>query len=374
MISIQPVTTKKQRKQFVEFPLQLYKGNPYFVPPLYMDEMAIFKPTYVYADQCKSAFFLAYDDQGKVVGRIQGILQYACNTKRNQKTVRFTRFDAINDQQVANALFGAVEQWALDLGMDTVIGPLGYSDLEREGLLIEGFDHLSTFEEQYNYPYYQTLIENLGYVKDIDWVESQIFAPKQVDPRLERISSKMLQRYNLHIAKCKNIKQFIKKYADGMFAVLDTAYDHLYGTVPFTPPMRKMALNNFKLLLDARYISAIVDENDKVVTFGLVLPSIAKAVQKSGGRLTLPTIVRILKAKRKPEVVDFALVGVLPQYAGKGIVTAMICQAIDLLKESGVKYAETNLNLEDNYHIQNQWKNFEAHQHKRRRSFIKKLR
>ena len=353
--------------------MRLYKGNPYFVPPLYGDEKAMFTSKNIYNRTCEAVYYLAERD-GKTVGRIQGILQKQYNEINGTTKVRFTRFDCEDNAETARALFNAVEEWARSKNMTEVIGPLGFSDLDREGLLIEGFDYLSTFEEQYNYPYYQTLIENLGYVKDVDWVESQIFAPKQVDPRLERISSKMLQRYNLHIAKCKNIKQFIKKYADGMFAVLDTAYDHLYGTVPFTPPMRKMALNNFKLLLDARYISAIVDENDKVVAFGLVLPSIAKAVQKSGGRLTLPTIVRILKAKRKPEVVDFALVGVLPQYAGKGIVTAMICQVIDLLKESGVKYAETNLNLEDNYHIQNQWKNFEAHQHKRRRSFIKKLR
>ena len=159
MIEIKQVSTKKQRKQFVEFPLNLYKNNPNFVPPLYADEMAMFNKDYFYNDQAKSAFFLAYRD-GKVVGRIQGILQMAANEKWGQKRVRFTRFDAIDDQEVASALFNAVEEWGKSFGMTEIVGPLGYSDLEREGLLIEGFDHLATFEEQYNYAYYQNLVES----------------------------------------------------------------------------------------------------------------------------------------------------------------------------------------------------------------------
>ena len=168
MVIVKQVKTRKEQRQFVNFPLELYKDCEFFVPCLYMDELAMFKKNYVYNDQSESIFFNAYID-GKIVGRIQGILQHASNNKWKQKRVRFTRFDSIDNQEVANALFNAIETWAKEKGMTEIVGPLGYSDLEREGLLIEGFDQLSTFEEQYNYPYYQKLIENLGYVKEVDW-------------------------------------------------------------------------------------------------------------------------------------------------------------------------------------------------------------
>ena len=173
MIEIQEVKTGKQIKEFIEFPLRLYKNNPYFVPPLYSDEKSLFKDENVYAEQAESVFFLAVEN-GKTVGRIQGILQRVSNQKWGQKRVRFTRFDSINNQDVANALFAAVESWGREKGMNEIVGPLGYSDLDREGLLIEGFEELSTFEEQYNYPYYASLLENYGYQKEVDWVESKL--------------------------------------------------------------------------------------------------------------------------------------------------------------------------------------------------------
>ena len=151
MITVKAVKTKKEQKEFLDFPLKLYKNNPYYVPPLYSDEKKIFRSDYVYLDQSEAVYFNAYDDTGKIVGRISGILQRASNEKNNEKRVRFTRFDAVDDQRVADALFDAVEKWAKSKGMDTVCGPLGFSDLEREGLLIEGFNYLATFEEQYNY-------------------------------------------------------------------------------------------------------------------------------------------------------------------------------------------------------------------------------
>ena len=177
MIRIKEVTTKQEQKRFIDFPLELYKGNDCFVPPLYGDEKKMFKPDFVYNETCDISF-LAYDGE-RVVGRIQGIIQKDANRKNNEKRVRFNRFDAIDDQIVADALFAAVEEWALSKGMDTACGPLGFSDLEREGLLIEGFDQLSTFEEQYNAAYYQKLIENCGYEKEVDWTESKLYLPDE---------------------------------------------------------------------------------------------------------------------------------------------------------------------------------------------------
>ena len=173
MITIKEVQTKKEQKQFIDFPLRLYKDNPYFVPPLYGDEKSMFKKDFIYNDCCDIVNFLAFDDQ-EVVGRIQGIIQRAANEKNNEKRVRFTRFDAINSALVAEKLFEAIENWAKKKGMDTVCGPLGFSDLEREGMLVDGFDQLSTFEEQYNYDYYPKLVESLGYEKEVDWTESKI--------------------------------------------------------------------------------------------------------------------------------------------------------------------------------------------------------
>ena len=370
MVVVKEVKTKKEQKEFLNFPLNLYKDNEFFAPPLYMDEKKIFNKNYVYHDQCDDVFFNAYID-GKIVGRISGILQRVSNEKNNQKRVRFTRFDSIDDQEVADKLFEAVENWAKNLGMDTVCGPLGYSDLEREGLLIDGFEYMATFEEQYNYPYYQKLIENCGYVKEVDWVESRLFSPKEKDERLERLSELMLKRYKLHYGTAKNTRDFIKKYGDQIFAVLDETYENLYGTVPFTKGMKEMMISNFKLIINLNYVAVILDENEKVVCFGLCLPAIGKALQKSKGHLTIPALIKVLNAIKNPEVIDLALIGVLPEYRMKGVSSSLINEILKMLSNGKVKYAETNLNLETNANIQNQWKNFDAIQHKRRRSFVK---
>lgn len=372
MVIIKEVKTRKEIKEFVNFPLKMYKNNPYFVPPLYGDEIKIFSKNYVYNDTCEHVYFNAYENN-IMVGRISGIIQKSSNELRNEKRIRFTRFDAIDNQEVANALFEAVEKWGKQKGMDTICGPLGFSDLEREGLLIEGFNELSTFEEQYNFPYYQKLIENCGFVKEVDWVERKLYAPKQFDEKLEKVSNMMLDRLGLHIVKCKNIKTFLKKYADQIFGIIDLTYKDLYGTVPFSEGMKKMTLDNFALIINIDKVAAIVDKDDKVVCFGLCMPSIAKAVQKSQGHLTIPTLIRLLKSIKKPEIIDLCLFGVVPEYALKGVSSAITAHMMRVLCKGEIKYAETNLNLEDNFNIQNQWKRFDNVIHKRRRSFVKTL-
>ena len=370
MITIREVRTRSQRRAFVQFPLRLYKDNPCFVPPLYSDEMKLFRKDYHYYDDAEAVYYLAYRGK-KVVGRISGILQRKSNEKWKQKRVRFTRFDCLDDQEAADALFSAVEAWAKRKGMEEVVGPLGFSDLEREGLLIEGFDELSTFEEQYNYPYYQNLIENLGYEKEVDWIEHKLYAPETPDPRIRDMREKLLKRFNLHMSDAKNAKEFIERYKDDFFCLLDDTYAEIYGTVPFTEKMKRELVKNFKLLIDVRYIAMVLDENEKPVCFGLCFPSIARAVQKSGGRLTLPTIFRVLRSVKKPEIIDLALIGVVPAYRGVSLV--MIDEIMRMLTQGTAQYCETNLNLENNYSIHNLWKNFRSVQHKRRRSFVKKI-
>lgn len=372
MVTVIEVKTKKQKREFLDFPLKLYKDVPYFCPPLYGDEKKIFRDDYVYNDQCDTVYYNAYED-GVMVGRISGILQRAHNKKTGERRVRFTRFDAIDDQHVADALFSAVEDWAGSMGMDTVFGPMGFSDLEREGLLIEGFDQMSTFEEQYNYDYYQKLIENCGYVKEVDWNESRIYLPEVWDEKLERTAELIMKRYDLHVGEAKNVNDFLNRYADPFFDLLDRSYADVYGTVPFTDGMKKMMITNFKLLIDLHHVSVLLNNKGELVCLGLCFPSISEAVRRSDGHLTPAALFRILKAMKKPRILDFGLVGVDPDYANRGIGAIASYQIMRMLRDEGVEYAETNLNLEDNHAIQNMWKRFRRVIHKKRRAYIKRL-
>ena len=372
MITVSEALTKKQQREFLNFPLQLYKDVPYFCPPLYADEKKIFSPSYHYYDKCEAVYYNAYDGD-KTVGRISGILQKSHNEKTGERRVRFTRFDAINDQKVADALFAAVEDWARSKGMDKVCGPLGFSDLEREGLLVSGFDQYSTFEEQYNYDYYETLIKNCGYGTEVEWNESMISKPDTVDGRLKALVPRIMQRNKLHYGDAKNVNDFLNKYAEKFFDLLDRSYTDIYGTVPFTDGMKKMLIQNFKLLIDLDHVGVILNEKDELVALGLCFPSIAEAVRKSNGRLTPAAIARILKAKRDPEIIDFALVGVDPAYTNRGLGAIVTMWIMDILSSGHVRYAETNLNLVDNTEIQNLWGRFNRKIHKIRRAYIKDL-
>ena len=372
MIEIREAKSRREQRRFLDFPIRLYRGNPYFVPPLYMDERKIFRKDYVYYDTSEAVYYNAYKD-GVMAGRISGIIQHAANGKNGQKRVRFTRFDVIDDFEVAKALFDAVEKWGASKGMDTICGPLGFSDLEREGLLIDGFDQMSTYEEWYNAPYYADFIDRLGYAKEVDWNESRITAPADYDGDLDKLSDFIMKRYKLRFGPAKNVNDFLDKYADGLFEILDKSYDQLYGTVPFTDGMKKLMIDNFRLLISLDFVAVVLDENDKVVLIGVTLPSIAEAVQKSRGRLTPACIYRILKSKAKPEIVDLALIGVDPEWLNRGVSTTVAAALVHMLQKPGIKYAETNLNLEDNYAIQNLWKRFGREIHKRRRSYVKKL-
>ena len=373
MVEVKEVKTRKQIKEFLNFSLKLYKGNPCFVPPLYGNERKLFGGNHDYCDQAESVFYLAYRD-GKVAGRISGILQKASNDKWNQKRVRFTRFDCFDDQEVANALLQAVENWAKQKGMCEVVGPLGYSDMEREGLLVEGFDQLNTFEEQYNFPYYEKLIKGYGYEQEIEWVEFRLTAPTaEYMEKMKRVSDKAMERGGFHFGKARNTKDFLKKYANDFFDVIDKTYSPLYGTVPFTEKMKKSIMKDFALIIDLRYVFVILDKNDRPACFGLCFPGFGKALQKSSGKLTLSTIIKVLRAVKKPESIDLGLIGILPEYRNTGISHAMLYKLALALTEGTARYAETNLMLTDNYNILNQWKNFNPVLNKRRRTYMKRI-
>ena len=374
MIEVKEVVTCRQRREFLDFPNKLYKGNPCYAPALMMDERKIFRKDYHYYDTSEAVYYNAYKD-GKMAGRISGILQRSSNEKWGQKRVRFTRFDVIDDFEVAKALLETVEAWARQKGMDTVCGPLGFSDLEREGLLIEGFDQMSTFEEQYNAPYYQTFIEKLGYEKEVDWTESQLRPTKDPETleEMKKMSDFVMKRYKLHFGPAKSTKEFLKLYADDLFELLDKSYDQIYGTVPFTKGMKKLMLDNFNLIIDLDHVAVILDENNKAVCLGICFPGIAKPLQRSGGRLTPLTLLKVLHKIKHPDVIDLALIGVDPEYLNRGISVVFAYELTKMLQAPGIKYADTNLNLEDNYAILNLWKRFDRFENKRRRSYTKKI-
>ena len=374
MIEIQEVKTRRQQRQFLNFPLELYKDNPWFVPPFYADEKKMFRSDYVYSDCCDWICFIALKD-GRMAGRIQGIVQRAANEKNHERRARFNRFDAIDDPAVSRALFEAVERWARDKGMDTLCGPLSFSDLEREGLLIEGFDQPQTFEEQYNAPYYQQHIEQLGFVKEVDWTESRLYAPEPSEDEedLDKLAEFIFRRYKLHFGESRNAKDFLDRYKDGIFRLLDQSYEGLYGTVPFTDRMKKLMIDNFRLVIDPKYTAVILDENERMVCFGFAIPSISAALVGTEGKYTPRVLWRLLRCIRHPKIIDLCLIGVDPEYLNRGVSAAFASAIMHMLRDTDIAYAETNLNLEDNYAILNLWRRFNAVQVKRRRAYVKKL-
>ena len=375
MIEVREVKTKKEQKQFLNFPLDLYKGNKKFVAPLYMDERKMFRKDYVYNSSCDWTCFMAYKD-GIPAGRIQCIIQKDANAKNGEKRCRFCRFDVIDDLEVSRALFKTAEDWARAKGMDTVVGPLNFSDLEREGMLVDGFDTPSTFESNYNFPYYPQHVETLGYVKEVDWTGSRLMGPESEETmqEMEQLNAFIFKRYKLHFGTSKSGKDFMKRYAEGVFDPIDKSYDGLYGTVPFTEGMRKLMMENYTIAVNPKYVAIILDQNEKPICFGLAFPSFTRALAGTCGRFTPKVIWGMVRCLLKPEIIDLGLIGVDPEYLNRGISAALSVAIMHMLRDNkNLKWADTNLNLEDNWAIQNQWKRFRRIEHKRYRCYVKKL-
>ena len=372
MVTVRRVESKKDIKEFIEFPLRLYKGCEYFVPPIYSDEKKLLTSG-GNSDIAKSVFFIA-EKHGITVGRLQGIIHKQYNELKGERRVRFNRFDAYNDKEISRALFAALEEWAKEEGMTEACGPLGYSDLDREGLLIEGFEENSTFEEQYNYEYYPSLIEDAGYAKEVDWLEFELRAPEKRNEMLSRVAKRALEMNKLHIAPTNMSKKaYIEKYGDSFFDCLDECYSKLYGTVPISEEQRKELIDQFLLIINIKFAVFICDENERVVAFGLCFPSIGDALKKSGGRLTPLALLKLLKMAKHPKVMDLGLVAVRPEYQNSGINAVLVDGIVDMLSSGLVEKCETNLNLETNTAVIAQWKYMNARQHKRRRAYVKQL-
>ena len=374
-IIIKKVSSKKELKTFIRFNYELYKGNPYSVPDLYDDMLNTFSSKKNAAFEfCEAEYFLAYKDN-KVVGRVAAIINNRANQTWDKKEVRFGWIDFIDDEEVSSALLKAVEDWGKQKGMDTITGPLGFTDMDAEGMLIEGFDQLGTMATIYNYPYYPQHMEKLGFEKDADWVEFKLYVPDQLPEKFVRISEIILQKYKLKIKKLtrKEIKE--KHYGQKIFDLINEAYAPLYGFSKMTQGQIDQYVKTYLPLLDLRMVSIVETEDGELVAAGISMASLSEALQKAKGRILPFGWFYLLKALfiKRPKVLDLLLVGVKPEYQSKGVNALLFYDLVPTFKKMGFVYGESNPELEENKKVQAQWSAFESVQHKRRRAFKKAI-
>lgn len=372
-VEIKEVLTKGQLKKWVDFPNKLYKKVPAYVPFLMADELSTFnKKENLAYEFCETRLFLAYKE-GKIVGRIGALINHAANKKWNTCDIRFTRFDFIDDYEVSKALFDKVVEWGKSRGYDRAIGPIGFTDMDHEGMLIEGFDELNMSITFYNHPYYIKHMEKLGLEKEVDWVEYQFKTPSERSEKHRKVSEYLQKRYGYQLVTYKNTKD-LNKDAFEAFKVIDEAFSRLYGTVPLTDELIKKTVKDNIPLMNLKYICSIKDKNGVLIGFAVLVPSIAKALKKSNGRMFPFGIFRMLKALRgKNDVLEMFFIAVKPEYQSAGVPAIMVDQMVKILIENGVKYCETGPELELNNQVQSLWKGFEVRNHKRRRCWKKEI-
>ncbi len=348
MITVRQITKKKDFKKFVKFPDKLYKDNKNYVPPFEQDELDLTNPKKnACFEESEAVYFLA-EDNGRVVGRIAGIISHAYNKKNNEKRARFSRFECEENKEIADKLLKAAEDWAREKGMTSIHGPLGFNDLEREGLLVEGFDKVGAYLTSYNYPYYQEFIESNGYVPDAKWVEWRIPVPKQMEERVQRVSDIVEKRYGYYEKKFKSASQLIDQYGMKFFELLDECYKDLYGTIPFNEKLVNQTIKSFKLIIDLKYVSLIFNKQDELIGYGIGFPSLSKALIKCRGRYLPTGIFHLLKAIKHPRVLELGLIAVKPEYQKLGVTSLIIKNMLGRMIENNIEYCDTGCQLEDN--------------------------
>ena len=370
MIEVKQISSKRDKKKFFKFLIDLYKGNKYAVPNLYADEFAEFDPEVNDAFRfCECKMFLAYKD-GKIAGRVAGIWHKGANEKFGLKQLRFTRFDVIDDFEVTKAMFKELVKWAKELDMDEIIGPISFSDLNEEGMLIDGFDKPSTYIEIYNYPYYVEHMEKLGAYKAADWNCYVVKVPDEIDPRYDKLADMIAKRNGyelLDIAHLlKHDKKTLDKYIMECMTVLDEAFAHLYGTSPLSEKQKAREMKTVYMALLPE-LAAVVLKNGKVVSYGFMMPSMNEVLQKGRGHVFPFGFIPYIRAMKHVEVANMMSIGVTAEHKNKGSVALIIASCLKGLKKLGVKYVETGPELETNDNVQNLWKNFDRELAKRRR-------
>lgn len=366
--------TRRELNGYVKFGIDLYEGNDCYVPPLVFDEVETLMPQKNPAFEfCRAQSFMAYRD-GKAAGRITAIINDKVNERTGCLQARFGFVDFVDDPVVVDALFNAAEQWSREQGMTEIIGPMGFSDMDHEGMLVEGFDELGTMATIYNYPYYPAHMVRMGYVKDADWIEFRMTVPEGIPDKMARIAEIVRKKYNLRVLKYTSGKKIKADYGQELFNLINEAYDRLYGYSPLSPKQIDYYIDMYLGILKLEYVPVIVDEAGKLVGVGITMPSLSRALQKSRGRLFPTGWFHLLRALRgHNDTVDLMLVAVAPEYQNKGVNALLFADLIPVYIKNGVKFAESNLELEDNANVQAQWQYFEHRQHRRRRAYRKQL-
>lgn len=369
MYVIKEVKTRRDSRRFTEFPNKLYVDNPYYVPALSIDEEAVFNPKKNPAHKyCHVVRYLALNETGKVVGRIGGIINTELNKVKKEKTARLTRIDMIDDIKVTELLINTIIDWAKSYEMTTLIGPMGFTDLDRMGMLVEGFDVLNMAITIYNAPYYHEHLEKLGFKKDADWIEMKIDWPQTIPEKIVRVSRMVESRYGYRLVKLKNKKE-IPEYAKKAFETYNKAYMNLYGFHPLNDEMMEYYTKQVMLIVQLDYIWFVLDEKDQLIAFGIVMPSLALALKKSKGKLFPFGLFRILKALKKHDIIDFYFVAVDPKHQSKGALALLMEDGYYQGEKRNIKYALTGPELVENVKIQQQWQDYNPETIRRRRSY-----
>lgn len=361
--------------KFTHFQIDLYKGNPYYVPPLVIDDVNTLTPSHNPAfDFCECACFMAYDNKGKAVGRIAAIINSAVNERKDAKELRFGWIDFIDSHEVSEALIEAASEWGRRKGMTKIVGPLGFTDLDHEGLLTFGYEELSTMATIYNYPYYVEHLERLGFKPEVEWLEYVMDVPDAIPERYSRIADIVKKKFNLRVLKYTSKKKIRRDYGHALFRLINEAYDKLYGYSPLTDRQIDYYVAQYIPLLDLKLVTLVVDGDDNLVGVGLSMPSMSRALQKSRGRLLPFGWVDLLKGlKGKNDRVDLLLVAVKPEFQSKGVNALLFQDLIPHYIEKGFKWAESNPEMAANNKVQSQWELFARRQHRRRAAFSKPL-
>lgn len=366
--------TKKELRKFVKFGIDLYEGNPYYVPSLIYDDVNTLSPKVNPAfDFCEAQCFMAFRD-GKPVGRIAGIINHAVNDRTGEKTLRFGFIDFIDDPEVADAVIEACAAWGREKGMTSMLGPMGFTDMDHEGMLVEGFDQLGTMATIYNHPYYPLHLERMGFKPEAEWVEMAIRIPDSIPDKYARVAEIVKTRNNLRIKKYTSRKKIKEEYGVALFELINEAYDKLYGYSPLTPRQIEYYIEMYLGILNLDFVTVVVDSEDRLVAVGISIQSFSRALQKCRGRL-FPTgwwhLLQVLRGKS--DIVDLLLIAVKPEYQNKGVNALLFTDLIPRYIKAGFKHAETNPELAVNEKVRGQWEYFDTRLHKRRRAFRRPL-
>ena len=375
-VTIKTVTTKRDLKSFVRFANRLYKGNRYYVPSMPLDDMnTLSRNRNAAFEFCDVELYLAYKD-GKLAGRVAAILNHKANAAWNVQQVRFGWIDFIDDIEVSSALLAAVEAFGKARGMKQIVGPLGFTDFDPEGMLVEGFDRLSTMALIYNYPYYPEHMKKLGYYKETGWVEYRITLPEHELPEKHVMYADVIrERFNLTVRKLTKSQIRKENYGKKVFDLVNKTYCVLYGYSLLSEKQIDQYVNLYLALADPRMFSFVENDKGELIAFAITIPSLSEALQKCRGEIFPFGWWHILKAMfwKRSDTLDMLLIGVRPDYQSRGINAIMFCELFKTYKKLGFRFAETNANLETNAKVQAMWHPFEKEQHKKRWVFGKEL-